>query len=713
MKGKILLIVMAVMCCCMGIITPASATCYNCTNGGTIGTDQSGCPPFDPALFTNVQLPQGGSGTISYQWYYKNNSTNNNWDPVTGATSSTYNPGVITETTCYKRYARRANCTNWAASNSVCATVNFCCNATINGLVVYNLTNSTNFLTLVDGGSYNINTFPANWNIEAAVSGTTVESVKFTITGSASVTNIENTIPYRTPGDAVALNLTAGTYTINVKVYSADNAGGSKCDEKNITITLTQPPPCTINVNAGTDVSLCTATKILTATTTGASTCSTQVITDCNHVLANSGGWLLDIPYSSVCGDNLGTKLWTQGGSGTSYITLDMGTTLAAGTPICVNMKLEHCVNTGTGYSNAKIQASTSATAGFVNLTSSVTFSHNTYYQEYCYTLASSARYIRITDNGNCAFRVDYVKSIIPGTTNSAVTYAWSGPGIVGATNTAAVTVNQPGSYIVTATDCKGCVDADTVVVTSCCNLTVNAGTDVTSCSASTKTFTAVTTGAATCTTQVVTDCNHVLANSGGWLLDIPYSSVCGDNLGTKLWTQGGSGTSYITLDMGTTLAAGTPICVNMKLEHCVNTGTGYSNAKIQASTSATAGFVNLTSSVTFSHNTYYQEYCYNLPSAARYIRISDNGNCAFRVDYVKYTIPGTSNSSLTYSWSGPGIIGATNTASVNVNQPGSYIVTATDCKGCVAKDTVKYILNQPPVCSITGNLEICQGGST
>jgi hypothetical protein len=47
------------------------------------------------------------------------------------------------------------------------------------------------------------------------------------------------------------------------------------------------------------------------------------------------------------------------------------------------------------------------------------------------------------------------------------VSYLWSGPGIVGANNGANVTVNMPGTYTVTVTDCNGCTDSDTVVVTA------------------------------------------------------------------------------------------------------------------------------------------------------------------------------------------------------------------------------------------------------
>ncbi len=548
--------------------------CSNVTNPGMIGNAQSGCSPFDPSLIQNLQSPSGGSGTLQYVWLYKNSSTGNNFQQISGATSSSYDPGPLTESTYFRRCARRYGCNDYVGeSNIICMTVTNCCNATIGALSFYNLNNSstfstitnlgtydltnlpsnwnieaavtgsnigsvkfditgpvssshiensnpyrtpgdaialnltpgfytvvvkaynqsnaggtkcdekticftltqcnatldniivydigntTSFLTLTNGGTYNLSTFPANWNIEALVSGSSAQSVQFNISGSANSSNIENTIPYRTPTDAVALNLAAGTYTVNAKVYSQDNAGGTKCDEKTITFTLTN---CAITANAGPDKSICLGgSTTLYAAYTGAGNCSTQGITDCNHTLANSGGWLLDPALSTVCGDNAGTKLWTQGGNGTSYLTLDLGSVIAAGTQICVNMKLEHCSNSSTGYSNAKIQSSTISNSGFINLTSSVTFSQNTY-QEFCYNLASSARYIKILDNGNCAFRVDYVKYITAGTNNSAVSFMWS----TGATTSSInVSPNSTIDYWVKVTDCKGCTATDTVKV--------------------------------------------------------------------------------------------------------------------------------------------------------------------------------------------------------------------------------------------------------
>ena len=209
MKRKFyLLFALALFCCTLQWNNLQATGCSNVTSAGSIGYDQSGCSPFDPALIQSLTMPSGGSGTLQYVWLYKNATTGNVFQQVSGATSSTYNPGVITETTYFRRCSRRNNCTDYVGeSNIICMTVNNCCNATISALTIFNLGNSTTFTTLTNGASYDISQLPANWNIDAALGGTSGESVQFTLTGTTSASKIENTIPYRLPTDLSPLNL--------------------------------------------------------------------------------------------------------------------------------------------------------------------------------------------------------------------------------------------------------------------------------------------------------------------------------------------------------------------------------------------------------------------------------------------------------------------------------------------------------------------------
>ncbi|WP_025739833.1 choice-of-anchor A family protein [Aquimarina pacifica] len=51
----------------------------------------------------------------------------------------------------------------------------------------------------------------------------------------------------------------------------------------------------------------------------------------------------------------------------------------------------------------------------------------------------------------------------------------------------------------------------------------------------------------------------------------------------------------------------------------------------------------------------------------------------------------------ISYSWSGPGIVGSANTKTIVVNQPGTYTVVVTDCSDCTAEDTVTVKENKNP----------------
>jgi hypothetical protein len=216
-------------------------TCNNLTDGGHIGYDQSGCPGFDPAPIVNVTLPSGGSGAIETMWMFSNASTGWNLTTIPGANNvQSYDPGPLSETTKFRRCTRRAGCSDWnGESNDVTITIEgVCCNASAN-VVINNLSNNSVFATLQNGSVYAQSALPSNWNIEALVTGTTHESVRFTFTGSLNSSNTQNSVPYRTPDDNTGLNLGVGNYTLLVQVFTQDNAGGIVCDTKTISFTVT------------------------------------------------------------------------------------------------------------------------------------------------------------------------------------------------------------------------------------------------------------------------------------------------------------------------------------------------------------------------------------------------------------------------------------------------------------------------------------------
>ncbi len=91
----------------------------NYTSGGILDGDQSVCGDYDPFNMASIAAPSGGiDGVLTYQWQQSLDG-GLLWIPVPGATSEEYDPGVITQTTWYRRQARRAPCAAWINTNVI------------------------------------------------------------------------------------------------------------------------------------------------------------------------------------------------------------------------------------------------------------------------------------------------------------------------------------------------------------------------------------------------------------------------------------------------------------------------------------------------------------------------------------------------------------------------------------------------------------------
>ncbi len=121
-------------------------TCENATNGGLIQGDEAGCPNpvFDPAPITNVQLPTGGTGVLEYVWIYTTDDPSlpgAQWEHIPNSNAPEYDPGPITQTTWYRRCARRSGCVDYVAeSNIVVKEVSCCSNVTDGGQIGHDQT---------------------------------------------------------------------------------------------------------------------------------------------------------------------------------------------------------------------------------------------------------------------------------------------------------------------------------------------------------------------------------------------------------------------------------------------------------------------------------------------------------------------------------------------------------------------------------------------
>lgn len=97
-------------------------------------------------------------------------------------------------------------------------------------------------LAITDGGSYDINNIPSDFNINVLTSGP-IESAFNTLTNLDTgevYTKQENVVPYTFPGATTSVwNLGCGTFNFCSSVYLSDNSNGLECDSACITFTIT------------------------------------------------------------------------------------------------------------------------------------------------------------------------------------------------------------------------------------------------------------------------------------------------------------------------------------------------------------------------------------------------------------------------------------------------------------------------------------------
>ncbi len=80
-------------------------TVYEQLLGGEIDSDQTIPYNTSPSTFTNLSLPTGGTGSLTYQWQMQL-SCSGAWSDIGGANGSTYNyPSNLTQNTCFRRVA--------------------------------------------------------------------------------------------------------------------------------------------------------------------------------------------------------------------------------------------------------------------------------------------------------------------------------------------------------------------------------------------------------------------------------------------------------------------------------------------------------------------------------------------------------------------------------------------------------------------------------
>lgn len=399
------------------------APCNNATMGGTIGTNQSSCGPFDPAPLTSITPASGGSGAIEYLWLAGPQPSWGGSTVIPNQSGPTYDPPFTTTTTYYRRCARRAGCTTYIAeSNWICIevftppTVN--CFSTD---VTCNMTNNGTASAVASGGS---GSYTYQWSNGATTAQTS--------------------------------GLSPGTYSVIVTDANgcADTCATFVGQQTPMIITLTGTDPvcaggasgsATVNIAGGTPSysyqwSNGQTTQTITGLTAGTYTVG---VTDTNGCYATGYVQLNDPPALGItasgtdptCNGGNDGSVTAQASGGTapySYLWSNGATTgsvfnLGAGTYTLVVTDANGC---------------TAATAVSLN--------------------APSAVAVNLTGtNISCNEGTDGTATAVASGGTAPYTYLWAS-GATGATRTGL----PAGTYTVQATDANGCLAYATITLT-------------------------------------------------------------------------------------------------------------------------------------------------------------------------------------------------------------------------------------------------------
>ncbi len=256
-SNKYRLIVTSIKNVCASLTSSSETLFINDVTGGTIAANQSICTGGDPVAFTEA-VASTGRGTLSYQW--ESSTDGSVFTPIVGATSETYDVGVLTQNMWYRRETSSLfltrTCT--ALSNVVQITVDPVPTISIDDI------------TVTEG---------ATANFTATLSQAVACDVTFDVTTSDGSATAGDDY---TAQSSQSYTITAGSTTVTIPVLTTDDSTYEPTDE---TYTVTMS-----NVQTGTGNSISTTDLIGAGTITdndSAPTISIDDITVAEGVTAN------------------------------------------------------------------------------------------------------------------------------------------------------------------------------------------------------------------------------------------------------------------------------------------------------------------------------------------------------------------------------------------------------------------------------------------
>ncbi len=736
-------------------VTPTNAT-LTCTSPNTTAT----------------VLTTGGLGPYTYSW-------------STGATSSVVtisNPGSITATVtgangCNKTVTVTVTQNTVAPSittaasgslNCTTTTVQITSTVTPSSGISYNWSGpgivsgaGTGTITVNQGGTYSVTiTNTANGCTTTATQAVTqsTNAVTVSATSTGSLNCITNTVQITTtvnPSSGISYNWSgpgivsgAGTGTITV------NQGGTY----NVTVTNTANG-CTATVSQA--ITQNTTAPTISAAPSGSLNCTTSTVQITTTVTPSSG-----ITYNwsgpgIVSGAGTGTITVNQGGTYNLTVTNTANNCTATTSQAISQNTTAPIVTSGSNptitcsSSSVNISATSNPNTNItVNWTGGVCGPVNSLTTQAC----SPGNYVvQVTDNtngcvGNATVTVfsdsnvpnvttsngtitcsNPTTQVVATTTSSPVNYTWTGPGIVGPSNTATIAVNQGGTYTLVVTNTSnGCSSTITTSVptdTNTPSITLSNNTATLSCSVTTVqidataspsgTFSWTTTGG-----SIVGPSNTPTLNaSSAGVYSVYVTGTNGCISVATATVYGNSNAPIVTLsaNSATITCSNSSVSINATVPGTVSSASyswtpssGISSGANSSTATFTAGGTyslvvtdnsNGCSTTTVVNITSDQ----NPPSVS--ITASNpsitctNGTVDISVNPV--------NPSDTYLWNGAGSFTGQGTATITTTVSGTYSVVVTNTvNGCSTTQTTSIGFNNNLVLSVTGNTNVCQGSN-
>ncbi|RYZ35065.1 MAG: PKD domain-containing protein, partial [Sphingobacteriales bacterium] len=168
---------------CSGTPFTYSITVQPGISNNTISANQVICNNTASSVLQG-STPAGGNSNFTYQWQRSTNA-GNNWNDIPGAINISYDPGVLTSTTMYRRIVTTDLCAGTGTSTSNAVTITVGLNARASFIALKD-TGCAPFV--LDNSVINLQTFPQNttynWYANGVFLGAAASFPGYTITDS-------------------------------------------------------------------------------------------------------------------------------------------------------------------------------------------------------------------------------------------------------------------------------------------------------------------------------------------------------------------------------------------------------------------------------------------------------------------------------------------------------------------------------------------------